>query len=585
MIKRIISSIQMTGRVLKNLLLRPFRVINNKLTHFFSGGKVATALPGMVKKLPKILKTKPEKAEDYFDWGSIYVAKSLVVTILVLLILIPLLYIFILHPLLTSWFWVKDFHTEDTALSDYNGRVRVYYDTEFKDLQFEGRLSDGSPVEDGIAYYENGRLRYDGSFEDGDLSGQGILYYEDGSVRYRGSFEKGKFNGVGSLTDEDGRIYTGTFVNGLLEGSGSITVGETISYSGDFVKGVPEGNGKQYYSNGAVQYSGAFSGGVPHGMAMEYTEDGVVRYNGMFTSGVYNGDGVLYTDNGEKLYSGSFEMGKYSGAGTIYGKDGKLYSGEFEKGLYNGIGTLYGSDGSITTGSFTDGEISATAECTYINGMRYEGCFDRGIPDGEGTLTNVTGSFRYMGMFDDGDFDYSRLIGQDSSAVSEMIPSLKQRIDTDCFYLEDNDFGMAVKFSFATEASPAAAVEVYTRPFAGSCVIKSAEDITADSALSVSKTDKQLDGWAEKKFGVYAEDLVCYAAVYKTTTSYYWVDKNSGELKLKSADGTIDSSNTSGSADTSGTELTFEEIEALFEEVGLDIRDFESLGFVPSDEE
>ena len=64
MIKKIISSIQMTGRVLKNLLLRPFRIINNKLTHLFSGGRVSTALPGMVKKLPKLLKTKPEKVED-----------------------------------------------------------------------------------------------------------------------------------------------------------------------------------------------------------------------------------------------------------------------------------------------------------------------------------------------------------------------------------------------------------------------------------------------------------------------------------------------------------------------------------------
>ena len=77
---------------------------------------------------------------------------------------------------------------------------------------------------------------------------------------------------------------------------------------------------------------------------------------------------------------------------------------------------------------------------------------------------------------------------------------------------------------------------------------------------------------------------MCYAAVYKTTTSYYWVDKNSGELKLKSADGAINAGDASGTVDMSGTELTFEEIAALFEEVGLDIKDFESLGFVSADD-
>lgn len=585
MIKRIFSSIQMMGRVLKNLLLRPFRIVKNKVTSMLSGGRAATALPGVVKKLPKILKTKPEKAEDYFDWGSIYVAKSLVVLIVVLLIVIPLLYIFILHPLLTSWFWVKDFQENDAAIAGYNGRVRVYYDADFKDLHFEGRLSDGKPIEDGTAYYENGRPHYDGSFEDGAFSGQGILYYEDGSVCYRGSFEDGDYNGVGYLTKEDGKVYSGTFENGKLEGSGSITVDEKLYYSGDFSDNVPEGSGKQYYPSGEVRYSGAFSNGVPHGMAMEYTENGTVKYNGMFTQGLYNGEGVLYTDNGMKLYSGSFEMGRYSGTGTAYNESGKLYSGEFENGLYNGTGTLYGSDGSIITGSFTDGKISGTAVCTYINGMRYEGCFDEGIPDGEGALTNVTGSFKYSGMFDDGDFDYSRLIGQDSAAVGEMIPSLQQRIDKDCFYLEDNDFGIVVKFSFATESSRASAMEIYTKPFSGERVIKSANDIPAPSAISVSKTDRQLPAWVEKKFGVAADDLICYAAVYKTTTSYFWVKESSGELKLKSADGDVRTgSDTTDITDISGTELTYEEIEALFEEVGLDIADFESLGFLPSDE-
>ena len=76
MIKKISSGIALTIRVLKNALLRPFRVIYSKVNYMFSAGRVATAIPGAVKKLPKIAKRKPEKREDYFDWGSIYVALS-----------------------------------------------------------------------------------------------------------------------------------------------------------------------------------------------------------------------------------------------------------------------------------------------------------------------------------------------------------------------------------------------------------------------------------------------------------------------------------------------------------------------------
>ena len=49
MIKKIISSINLTLRVLKNLIQRPFRIAYNKLLHFFNAGKLATKLPGAAK--------------------------------------------------------------------------------------------------------------------------------------------------------------------------------------------------------------------------------------------------------------------------------------------------------------------------------------------------------------------------------------------------------------------------------------------------------------------------------------------------------------------------------------------------------
>lgn len=209
MIKKISSGIALTIRVLKNALLRPFRVIYSKINYMFSAGRVATAIPGAVKKLPKIAKRKPEKREDYFDWGSIYVAKSLVLLVAVLLVAIPLVYVFLLHPLFTSWWWVRDFRGNDAALSSYSGRVRIYYGEELDELRFEGRLKDGKYEEFGEEYWENGRNKYSGNYSEGQYSGSGILYLEDGTVLYRGEFADGKYNGSGELT-ENGRTFPGS---------------------------------------------------------------------------------------------------------------------------------------------------------------------------------------------------------------------------------------------------------------------------------------------------------------------------------------------------------------------------------------
>ena len=211
MIKKIFSSIVLTMRVMKNLILRPFRSIRNRVVYFFNAGRVVTKLPGVAQKIPKILKTKPEKREDYFDWGTIYIAKSLVVLLAALLIIVPLLCIFVVAPLVTSWWGVKHFHVDDAKLASYRGRVCVYYDTERENLKFEGRLKKGKAIEYGEMYYENGRIAYAGEYVDGLYEGDGILYYEDGTIKYQGEFVKGRYQGEGEYHSEDGLTYIGTF--------------------------------------------------------------------------------------------------------------------------------------------------------------------------------------------------------------------------------------------------------------------------------------------------------------------------------------------------------------------------------------
>lgn len=582
MINKLFSTFRTLGRVLKNLFLRPFRTLNSKIRYFFGAGRLVSAVPSLTKKLPKILKTKPEKREDYFDWGGFYIAKSLVLLILLILVTVPLLYILVLHPLLTSWFWVKDFVVSDSALSTYNGRVCIYYDDAYKELKFSGRLKDGKPIESGEEYYENGRYKYVGNYVDGQFDGEGILYYEDGVVNYRGGFSAGRYNGVGELTDKNGDTFSGVFENGKLNGRGTLTRGEVLYYDGNFIDGIFSGDGKILYENGSVRFSGSFGNGELNGTAMEYYPSGMLKYNGSFTNGLYNGNGVMYYENGKKQYSGGFDMGKYSGSGTLFGADGaKQYSGDFEGGLYSGSGTLYCADGSVISGNFADGEIVGAAECVFVSGRKYEGCFSDNLMNGSGTLSDAAGTFNYSGMFLDGDIDYSVIIGAEPGKVKEMIPSLEQTVAGDCFYLTDSAFGISVKCSFASGDSPAQAATVFTRPISGTAQkIQKASDIIAPHAHSVSEVeDAVLPDWAAECFGIDGDRLKCYAVYYENSTVYCWTDSNSGELLLRSAEAT-DGTVSGPSVDVEeSTGLSFDEVISLFDELGLDISDFSSLGF------
>lgn len=582
MIKSLIGSIKLVLRVLKNIAIRPFIIGFNKIKFFFSTGRIVQKIPDAAMKIPKILKTKPEKREDYFDWGKFYIAKSLVLVILILLIAIPLITIFVIVPLFTSWFGVKSFYIEDISLRSYNGRVQVYYDEKFEQLSFEGRLKDGLKIEFGEEFYENGRYKYSGNYEEDKYSGDGVLYYEDGSLEYRGSFGQGRYEGLGEL-HADGKVYTGTFVRGKLNGSGTVTENDRRYYEGDFENGEITGSGRMLYSNGVERYNGTFKNGLPEGNALEYYESGTLKYNGAFSAGVYNGEGVMYSQNGTKLYSGNFERGVYSGSGTLYDENGgKLYIGEFESGKFSGEGVLYLADASRISASFDNGEISGVGVRSFANGMKYEGTFSGENLSGTGKLTDAVGSNSYTGSFVDNDFDYGSFFAGDMTALRDCFgDKLTQTVSEECFYLENTGLGVTFRCGFAQSGSPAAVTEAAAAPLiSGAVEIGSAEDISAPKALSVEKSEDRIAAWAAEKYGLNADMLDCYKVSYADYAVYYWVE--SGRLALKTAVPADNSGISGGSSDTedeTAVGLTAEEIAAIFEEFGLDIEDFSSLGF------
>lgn len=574
MLRNLTEGIGIFFRVLKNALLRPFRLLSSQISSLVSVSRATSAIPSAVGKLPLLVKRKPEKREDYFDWGRVYIAKSLVLTIVLVAALAVVAYVFFLRSLFISWWCVRDMYSLDEDVFTYSGKVRLYYDEDMTQLSFEGKLDDGAAADYGEEYWDNGRNKYKGSFSDGLYSGSGTLYTTDGTLLYSGQFESGKYNGAGELY-EDGCVISGEFKNGILQGSGTITKNNIVLLTGSFSDGAAEGICKQNYDDGALHYSGTFSGGVPYGQALEYYPNGTLKYNGGFVAGEYSGEGTLYSENGKKLYSGGFELGAYSGSGTLYEDGVRIYTGEFEDGEFGGSGTLYGNDGTTTTGTFSEGEISGTAVRTYPNAQKYDGSFSAGEPSGAGTLYDATGKTIYSGKFLDGQPDFSAIIGADVTAASELFPNALREVYDDCFCLSDSA-GFVLECSFASGDTPAFVKAVYSLPIGGAEItINSADDI-APSALSVAKTDAPLPAKANLLGLTSAQSVTCYSAHYESVEVCYWAEE-SGKVLMISAYAMSD--NAAAAGGELSEDVSRDEIEKLFEEIGLDIKDFESLGF------
>lgn len=91
-----------------------------------------------------------------------------------------------------------------------------------------------------------------------------------------------------------------------------------------------------------------------------------------------------------------------------------------------------------------------------------------------------------------------------------------------------------------------------------------------------------LPGIAEA-LGVSGSDVKCWAAAENGAVRYWWTSPDGVLLMNSAAAGTAPESpadSAGGSDDEYGGD-----IERLFEEIGLDIRDFESLGFKGGDDE
>ena len=117
---------------------------------------------------------------------------------------------------------------------------------------------------------------------------------------------------------------------------------------------------------------------------------------------------------------------------------------------------------------------------------------------------------------------------------------------------------------------------MYSLPTGGVAVnIRSVNDINAPSAAAKAKVEGMLPSQAAL-LGITEQSVECYAVTYAETVVYWWVSAD-GELLMLSAHSL--SGEVVPPAEDSDETTDRSDIAKLFEDIGLDIEDFESLGF------
>ncbi|MDR1217176.1 MAG: peptidoglycan DD-metalloendopeptidase family protein [Oscillospiraceae bacterium] len=279
----------------------------------------AKALPKAVGAVTLAAK-KPSKREDYFETKRLYIAKSLIAAIVIIVILLGVFTWYVAYPFAVSRFFTLKIWQDDARLAEYTGRVVVYYDSELERPWARTRLDGGEVIQDAKVYGEDGGLVYEGGFGGFVYSGAGALY-SDGALLYEGGFADGLRSGAGKEYYPD----------------------KSLKFDGGFESGVYSGTGREYYPNGSLRYDGGFEAGVYSGSGRQLRENGSMLYNGEFSDGLYNGAGKYYTA-AESYIDGEFRDGALQGDGTLYVSGKLAYKGAFGGEAPMGYGTMYDMD-------------------------------------------------------------------------------------------------------------------------------------------------------------------------------------------------------------------------------------------------
>lgn len=164
-----------TARRLSHILTAPFQVVFRKFRRMLSPDSFSSQVLSDVRKGINGIKNKKERTiQDYFSVGHYYVLKRMVYVLLLAVIILPILYVKLLHPILVSHFFTKTMVINSPEMVGYSGKVELLSE-EDGTLIFKGKMEEGRINGNGQLYTYGGNLLYEGNFEMEDYSGEETL--------------------------------------------------------------------------------------------------------------------------------------------------------------------------------------------------------------------------------------------------------------------------------------------------------------------------------------------------------------------------------------------------------------------------
>ena len=288
------SSFKLFLKKFERIFFTPLMLFGRNILRKFNPQNIVSKVAGDVKKGTKGIAAKPHSIKQYLIIGDRFVAKKLIIVLVLLLIAAIICIGKFVYPWVVSKFFTRSMWVNCAAAAKYDGKVKLYDTEQLDNLIFEGTLNEGRIEGHGELYNYNKIKIYSGDFMNSEYSGYGKSYFE---------------SGVG------------------------------LEYEGGFISNLYEGEGTLYYENGDVRYTGHFSAGEYNGKGTEYAKgDQGIVYEGDLSNGEYNGYGTLYDEKNDSMrYMGEFVKGCYDGHGTLFDTMtfNRIYDGDFSSNKYS----------------------------------------------------------------------------------------------------------------------------------------------------------------------------------------------------------------------------------------------------------
>ena len=115
-----------TARKLSHILTAPVQVAIRKVKRMVSPESFSSKVLSDVRKGISQKKGKKERTiQDYFSIGRYYVLKRMVYVVMSAVLIFPVLYIKLLHPVLVSWFFTKTIVINSPEMIGYSGKLEL----------------------------------------------------------------------------------------------------------------------------------------------------------------------------------------------------------------------------------------------------------------------------------------------------------------------------------------------------------------------------------------------------------------------------------------------------------------------------